>query len=794
MKTGCRKITFLLFLLSICRTALSAENVAPVYVPNAPQAAALKAPENVDSQTALPTVTVRGFLNFRTTVDGTVIVFTPASEAAPPTTEKPSFTSRPSVSANTIKDSGEGSEIQDLAYTKNPDSVALSKNGELDNGVQESFGHLNAVLHSADNVIPVRTETNLAHSRFHSSESIKSTHRPTPALPQYPTGLVTVLGGTHVENGATTVFETKVIGTYIDGKYAQILQSTSRILGTSAASISTKSTPVIRTSTRSKPTPTPVIRKQESTSSLTTRYTRTTSKPQHRQANTRRKEEAISSNAVIQSSFKLPETTRQRSTYPTQSLDSFYTRSSYSSIRRLRPSTTQPLDEDNTVFTRRPPNGRLRFVLPRRNTQTVRLNRFKVKLTVRQDPDLNEHTNQDDDSITGEIPYEDDPLISVDPARVVYQRTTITSEVTLHVGRRKSVRTLTIITTVPKTVHQSVYVSNGIQDISPAQNGIATTITEGETPPVVVSRTYTTTERTWRTSLLPILDGDSTSFHTVTESFFILKIITAYKTMPPGEVTIPPEEINAVPTLDAGFNAQTGLLNGAIPLPPSPQQQLLQTPLPQTPLLQGSGIDNSYLPLGANSGTIPLQLANPLISLGVALQQNPLAAVYLGLQQLNRHVTLYSTITKTSTYVTTDTVYSTKVVSFYDGRHTRSRTLSESISTTERTVTNYTTTVQPYLNTQAIQQQQQLQQLIATHLPPPLPPPPQFTTLTSTYTTVTTATSYSTRVYTLTYNAFSTKFRTVTSSSVYETTITTTSTTEIPLQPTAPPAGYPYFG
>lgn len=52
----------------------------------------------------------------------------------------------------------------------------------------------------------------------------------TPHLPQYPTGLVTVLGGTHVKNGATTVFETKVIGTYIEGKYAQILQSTSQII------------------------------------------------------------------------------------------------------------------------------------------------------------------------------------------------------------------------------------------------------------------------------------------------------------------------------------------------------------------------------------------------------------------------------------------------------------------------------------------------------------------------------------------------------------------------------------
>lgn len=45
----------------------------------------------------------------------------------------------------------------------------------------------------------------------------------------HPTGLVTKLGGTVVKDGVTTVHETSVIGTYITGKYAQVLQSTSHI-------------------------------------------------------------------------------------------------------------------------------------------------------------------------------------------------------------------------------------------------------------------------------------------------------------------------------------------------------------------------------------------------------------------------------------------------------------------------------------------------------------------------------------------------------------------------------------
>lgn len=45
----------------------------------------------------------------------------------------------------------------------------------------------------------------------------------------HPTGLVTKSGGTVIKDGLTTVHETSVIGTYISGKYAQVLQSTSQV-------------------------------------------------------------------------------------------------------------------------------------------------------------------------------------------------------------------------------------------------------------------------------------------------------------------------------------------------------------------------------------------------------------------------------------------------------------------------------------------------------------------------------------------------------------------------------------
>lgn len=55
----------------------------------------------------------------------------------------------------------------------------------------------------------------------------KTTARNVDAV--HPTGLVTKSGGTVIKDGLTTVHETSVIGTYISGKYAQVLQSTSQI-------------------------------------------------------------------------------------------------------------------------------------------------------------------------------------------------------------------------------------------------------------------------------------------------------------------------------------------------------------------------------------------------------------------------------------------------------------------------------------------------------------------------------------------------------------------------------------
>lgn len=73
-------------------------------------------------------------------------------------------------------------------------------------------------------------------SKFHlkhrpSAEPKNKANAATKRQDIHPTGLVTKLGGTVVKDGITTIHETSVIGTYISGKYAQVLQSTSKIQG-----------------------------------------------------------------------------------------------------------------------------------------------------------------------------------------------------------------------------------------------------------------------------------------------------------------------------------------------------------------------------------------------------------------------------------------------------------------------------------------------------------------------------------------------------------------------------------
>jgi Putative sperm flagellar membrane protein len=62
-----------------------------------------------------------------------------------------------------------------------------------------------------------------------SSKVVEENAHPHRSHKAQPTGVITTMIGTVVREGLTTVHETKVVGTFVSGKYTQVLQSTSTI-------------------------------------------------------------------------------------------------------------------------------------------------------------------------------------------------------------------------------------------------------------------------------------------------------------------------------------------------------------------------------------------------------------------------------------------------------------------------------------------------------------------------------------------------------------------------------------
>lgn len=81
-------------------------------------------------------------------------------------------------------------------------------------------------------VINLRPSKIHAHKPKHGSKNRLQPPSPPPVNDddEHPLGLVTTLGGTVIKDGVTTIHETSVIGTYISGKYAQVLNSNSKVI------------------------------------------------------------------------------------------------------------------------------------------------------------------------------------------------------------------------------------------------------------------------------------------------------------------------------------------------------------------------------------------------------------------------------------------------------------------------------------------------------------------------------------------------------------------------------------
>ncbi|XP_063596495.1 mucin-17-like isoform X3 [Penaeus indicus] len=190
----------------------------------------------------LPTVTYVGFADFTTTIADTVVVFTPRSgspnkvlkpqvaptkEVAPTKVLTPTLaTEAPEVTSliprlATSRHSEEKSIIETPSQTpplRTTENVADEKNVET-MMVSKTEG---TVVNTAG------IDDGATEGKDIITISIISTKRYN-TVDLYPTGLVSSIGGTIAMNDMTTLLTTYVHGTYIQGQYAQIVESTSSI-------------------------------------------------------------------------------------------------------------------------------------------------------------------------------------------------------------------------------------------------------------------------------------------------------------------------------------------------------------------------------------------------------------------------------------------------------------------------------------------------------------------------------------------------------------------------------------
>ncbi|XP_011688617.1 PREDICTED: probable serine/threonine-protein kinase nek3 [Wasmannia auropunctata] len=260
---------YFVFVAALAYVAVSAAQVYNGYSEDA-----VAAIEPATTNNDFVTQTVYGFLDFTTTIGNTVMVFSPQS--APPegdvgkktTSPTPAIQTKPTTEqqpkknipdiqpSKTHKAEDQGGETKkQIKGTKIVVNSVVEQNVVNPSKSQEPSKQTKAPALSSVVQVRAKDETpgvknNLAEPEYdflskQPTEVIDETyklinlrpsskvHKPraTPRRDkENPTGLVTKLGGTIVKDGLTTVHETSVIGTYINGKYAQVLQSSSRIL------------------------------------------------------------------------------------------------------------------------------------------------------------------------------------------------------------------------------------------------------------------------------------------------------------------------------------------------------------------------------------------------------------------------------------------------------------------------------------------------------------------------------------------------------------------------------------
>ncbi|XP_076273891.1 uncharacterized protein LOC143204875 isoform X3 [Rhynchophorus ferrugineus] len=692
-------------------------------------------------------------------------------------------------------------------------------------------------------------------SKFHlkprssSDGKNKATKRPDNA---HPTGLVSRMEGMVVHDGIMTSYETSVIGTYISGKYAQVLQSTSHVFNSPKDHGRQKITPtqslrILKTAAPSlkgnkksqhlEPTPAAAIHGDVSVAASEAfkgqNSIKTTRKPGKRTKN-RPKENGTPD----QRADKEPTgqgNSKKSSKNRTSSRNSKSPgRWQYKTTAKPRVTIRKQNDEDGT-----------------NNNEALESNLAGKPEAGRgnNDPATTRSDESDSlegsESITSIIDDEsatenklDGPSLPLETIKVeistppdfkdvYYEIATIKSPYTFQVGSIKNTRYVTVTSTFEKSLENaeptptlaptepltenilatsSNYAKDNNLDSSIATLPPIYLASDVATPPLeTLTETFSTTQTMLKTHILPVIRSiNDTTSSTLVQTYLITRLVTATKTLPPMDAY----HFNPSKTLNE-FNSR---------LDEAGSELHLELEFGDSNEQDEDGVPRRTLPADldlANVGTdfkLPetdkakiekelkqrKQPKQPSFNEFQFPQQSfsPDQLQQLALLRfLNPAAAQGQIITTSRPVLKVETLYETHVLPVTQGHNTILSTISKIKGTYTKTDFEYgTSTIPPAFPPQPIPQIPQIPQFPQLNplLPqPPINQQPQFTVTSSPVTQNTIITQTNSKVLKLTFGA-RTALTTVFSTTVIPTVLTTYMTASVPV--VAPTAAFPgYF-
>ncbi|CAG0920387.1 unnamed protein product, partial [Notodromas monacha] len=402
-----------------------------------------------------------------------------------------------------------------------------------------------------------------------------------------------------------------------------------------------------------------------------------------------------------------------------------------------------------------------------------------------------------------------------------YEIATIKSPYVYHVGQAKTTRYIMLTSTIERFIDRRDTNAPDIDPSSPdSEELIQSTrpayhenlILDDEImtlPPIGLAgdllmplletriESFSTSELMLKTTVLPVVKADGTSYHTLTQSYYITRVVTALKTMPPMDaykMSHPHDDLEHYNDDHLALSGSEG--NGVqVALPPDffDDQDLVLAGAKFNPNDMEKKLHPEYLSFSKNRiSPSPSSLASgerstAALGAGSAAEDPSHLQQLAYLKFLNPYLNIGGgagnggnrVITNSVPVVKTETLYKTDVLPIWDGVNTHYSTITHPIGTTVRTDYEYVTTEVP-------------QAPFAAPFQPPIAP---FAATVSTPVTLSTRlTSTSTKVYKITLQA-KPIFTTITSTRVYDTVITTYTTSTMPAPPALPYLPFPgYFG